>query len=613
MIAFARSTFQDSETTTGNNKNLQPITAASAEFLRDYFAEYRHRPIRADYDQKIYWCAYTYIGLDELVKAWRDEDELVGVRPGSQSNQLVIDIDLGSEYHPHLSENSENWTEIEKIRTILLEIGLETRLFYSSDQGGIHIRAFLPELVKSLHLGAAVEYALIDAGYNFKNGQLELSPRIKPYDPDPNNITLQQAFRLPLQRGGAYIGIGHDIEERLNSLDHLVEIIKENCEEQDMEILKAAMQAAYDRLYEANKNKKYTPTARGTAQKFKESMEDRMERGFTATGQTNELMQEVVKYGYIFLRHEGENLRNWLEQTMEELPGYRDYCGHQNEMERKAAEWQKWVESSHYYPYGGKASSIEASAEVKQNKNEEKAETTLKTLKRVVKNIQESFKTVTALFAKIREKATELPNVGTRFSNDTLYKSEYLEVWQKLLETPPREALHTLETSPEIAEKSDLQDHLPQPISQDYTPKPIECLAEFGAQRRQAGVASMKLILEKMRVSAPDNSAATSQPEVIASEAPSDQPSSSHLQLLEILQDSAPSIEAVRTIWFNTHPPVKAQLGEPPKITEPANRAIYNQNMMSERFKLFWEIVPSDWTDFARSWFEGLSINIYPS
>jgi hypothetical protein len=611
MIAFARSTFQAPETTTSKSKNLKPITAESAEFLREYFAEYRHRPIRADYDQKIRWCAYTYIGLDELIKAWRDEDELVGVRPGSQSNQLVIDIDLGSEYNPHLSENGENWTEIEKIRTILLEIGLETRLFYSSDQGGIHIRAFLPELVKSIHLGAAVEYALIDAGYNFENGQLELSPRIKPYDPDPKKITLQQAFRLPLQKGGAYIGIGHDVEERLNSLDHLVEIIKDNCEEQDMQVLKAAMEVAYDRLYAANKNKKYTPTARGTAQKFKESMEDRMERGFTATGQTNELMQEVVKYGYIFLRHEGENLKDWLEQTIEELPGYRDYCGHQNEMARKAAEWQKWVENSHYYPYGGKVSSIKTSTEVKQNRNKEKAERTLNKLKLVVRNIKENFKTVTALFAKIREKAAEFTSFGTKFSNDTLYKPEYLEIWRKLLEVPPREVLHTLETSPETAKKSDPDDQPSEPVSQDYTPRPIKCLAGLEVERRQAGVASMKLILEKMRVSAPDNPETTAQPEVNTSEVIHDQPSAS--QLLEILQHSAPSIESVRTIWFNTHPLVKLQLGEPPKITESANRAIYNQTMMLERFKLFWEMVPSNWVKFARSWFEGLMINIHPN
>jgi hypothetical protein len=603
MIAFARSTFQAPETTTSNNKNLKPITAESTEFLRNYFSEYQHRPIRADYDQKIRWCAYTYIGLDELIKAWRDEDELVGVRPGSQANQLVIDIDLGSEYHPHLSENGENWTEIEKIRTILLEIGLETRLFYSSDQGGIHIRAFLPELVKSIHLGAAVEYALIDAGYNFENGQLELSPRIKPYDPDPKKITLQQAFRLPLQKGGAYIGIGHDVEERLNSLDHLVEIIKDNCEEQDMEVLKAAMEVAYDRLYAANKNKKYTPTARGTAQKFKESMEDRMERGFTATGQTNELMQEVVKYGYIFLRHEGENLKDWLEQTIEELPGYRDYCGHQNEMERKASEWQKWVEKSRYYPYGGKVSSTKALTKVKRNGNEEKATSVMARLKIVVKQINESFKTVTAVFAKLREKAAEFKSFNTKFSNKTLYKPKYREVWEKLLEVSPRAALHTLEDSTETAKNSDIQDQPSEPISQDYTPYLIECLAQLEAKRPSAGVASTEQFLEKMRVSAPNNSETTAQLEFTASQ----------LHLLEILQNSAPSIEALSAVWLNTYPLVIAHLGEPPSIREPRSRMIYNQKLLAKRLELFWQRVPAAWVEFARNWFEGLSINIHPN
>ncbi|MDX2099860.1 MAG: hypothetical protein SFW36_18950 [Leptolyngbyaceae cyanobacterium bins.59] len=34
------------------------------------------------------------------------------------------------------------------------------------------------------------------------------------------------------------------------------------------------------------------------------------------------------------------------------LPGYQDYCGHQHEIEKRAEEWARCVENSHYYHYG---------------------------------------------------------------------------------------------------------------------------------------------------------------------------------------------------------------------------------------------------------------------
>jgi hypothetical protein len=178
---------------------------------------------------------------------------------------------------------------------------------------------------------------------------------------------------------------------------------------------------------------------------------------------------------------------------------------------------------------------------------------------------------------------------------------------------PPRAALHTLEDSTEIAKKSDFQNHSPEPVSQDYTPEPIECLAELRAKRRQAGVASMKLILEKMRVSAPDNPETTAQPEVNTSEVIHDQPSASQLQLLEILQNSAPSIEALSAVWLNTYPLVISHLGEPPSIREPRSRMIYNQKLLAKRLELFWQRIPAAWVEFASRWFEGLSIDIHPS
>ncbi len=73
----------------------------------------------------------------------------------------------------------------------------------------------------------------------------------------------------------------------------------------------------------------------------------------------------------------GQELVNWLVEAMETMPGYKEYCGHQEEMQRKAEAWQRWIEKSHYYPYGGKSSSeskakAKAKAEGFVNGNEAK-------------------------------------------------------------------------------------------------------------------------------------------------------------------------------------------------------------------------------------------------
>jgi len=593
MIAFKESSATP-KFATATTKNLRPISEESAEFLRDYYAHYKHQPIRAVYDHRPAWLTYEYIGLDELIKAWRDEEELVGVRPGSKANQLVIDIDPGSKYHPHPAGQTENWTEVENIRTVLLNLGLESVLFYSSDRAGIHIRVFLPEAVNALHLGAAVEYALADKGYILKNGEIELSPRIKQYDPDPTKIKLHQAFRLPMQRGGAYIGIGYEVEEREDNLDFLVKIIKRNIEEHDIDILKAAMSRAYDRLYESNKNQIYVPTARGKAAKFKESMEARMERGFTGQGQTNELMKEALKYGYIFLRLTGEELKNWLHETMETMPGYKEYCGHQHEMEKKAAVWQRWIEKSRYYPFGGKVPVTVGSLEGEQNRNQTKSEAALAKLKLVVGQINETCETVKDVFAKIRDKAAEFKNFQTKFSNSTLYKPEYRQIWEKLLNVAPRETLHTFEESSKTAEKADRPNPSPETASEDYTPLSIECLAPVEAEPRSLGAASNKQFSGPMRVSDSADLEFGSQTEVS-----------------QLIEDREVSIEAVRAIWLNTYLQAKALLDRiSPAVIETHSAFVYEQEILAARLKLFWAGVPPAWTDFARSWLQELNINV---
>jgi hypothetical protein len=535
---FVKTAFQDITTQVLNQrKKLDPLSEKGAKFLREYYRKYTHKPIRADYALEPIWKTPEKISPDELVKILRDKDELVGVRPGQETNHLTIDVDLGSIHYPQPILGEIGWEPVEDIRDVLLTLGLESKLFYSSENKGIHIRVFLPEMVNTLHLAAVVEYALIDAGYELKGGQLELSPRIKPYSQEGEKIQLHQAFRLPMQRGGAYIGIGHEVEERADRLDHLVEIIQENIEEQDMDRLKEAMAEAYARLYEENWKKfRQQAPVRGKAAQFKESMELRMARGFDGKGQTNELMKETLKYGYIFLHLTGEELADWLVGSMEAMPGYKQYCGHQHEMLRKAIVWQRWIEKprNRYYPYGGKGISQKEQAgetEERVNKNEGRAAEAKVKLRIAVQNLEKAgrkFTKVTELLAAIKAEANR------SFSDRTLYKPEYRAIWEKLLiivenaefgknstlrpELAPTGTLPTFEETKILAQKFKNQNQPPELSSEYYPPQAIECLADFEAERLKASAASIKLILGKMRVSDVERAETLAKSEIVSSD-----------------------------------------------------------------------------------------------
>jgi hypothetical protein len=646
MIAFAGSTVTPPQATAGEKGRLKPITGESTRFLRNYFGVYKHKPIKAEYALRPKWLTETFISPDELVHVWRNEDILLGVRPGRETNQLVLDIDPGSLYHPHPWFGKENWTAIEGIRDVLLELGIETKLFYSSKRYGIHIRAFFPKMVNSLRLAAAVQYALEDAGYELKNAQLEMSPRVKDYTQEGEEIILQQAFRLPMQQGGAYIGIGHEIE-RENSLDQLVEIVQANMEEHDMTVLEAAMEVAYGRLYEDNKERFQRAFVYGSAVAFKESLAMRMRRGFDDKGQTNELMKATLKYGYIFMHLNGQDLVDWLVEMMEAMEGYREYCGHQHEMQRKAAAWQRWIERSRYYPYGSKGRSA-PKAEGSVNGNEAKAAATKNKLKIVVSTVQKlygTFKTAKDAIGHIRKVAVEkFTNLGTKFGGSTLNKPEYREIWEKLLEDTTRARSRASEKAPEIDSKPESQNQPVESILKKYTPCPIECIGGAETERPQASAVLPQLILGIMRVSAAKKAKASSETEVVASEVTQEVPShptqklesidssasqkiasgdghgevvgneaeSVQTNLREIMQNanSPPSESLFFSAWVRTFAAAKKVVDRMSvEAREPLNPTLYHQAMLAERVRLFWAGVPPSWAKFARDRFARMKID----
>lgn len=117
-----------------------------------------------------------------------------GVRFGKQTDYLMLDIDLGSLYHPHRDRLA-----ISRLLAALEPLGLvETVAVTSSYSGGIHLYLPFQKAQETWAIAQVVSTLLAHAGFKLKPGQLELFPNPKPYSEAPS---LYAAHRLPLQAG----------------------------------------------------------------------------------------------------------------------------------------------------------------------------------------------------------------------------------------------------------------------------------------------------------------------------------------------------------------------------------------------------------------------------
>ncbi|MEM8810409.1 MAG: hypothetical protein AAGF01_30725, partial [Cyanobacteria bacterium P01_G01_bin.38] len=133
------------------------------------------------------------------------------------------------------------------------------------------------------------------------------------------------------------------------------------------------------------------------ADKFLGDLNAEIETGWTGYGQTNRLLGRIAMRAYIFqhVTHQGdplvgEALVEAIVKTATSLPGYREWCRHQHEINDRATEWARCVEASHYFPYGQQRGHYKAKAEVsldavdRPNWNHQRAQATQEKIKQAV-------------------------------------------------------------------------------------------------------------------------------------------------------------------------------------------------------------------------------------
>ncbi len=271
---------------------------------------------------------------------------LYGVRFGSTTNYCVLDIDRGSLYHPKRDPYA-----LDRLVAALEPIGLVSYVACTSSySGGIHLYFPFEQAQKTWELALVLQALLENAGFKPALGQLELFPNVRLYvtDGPPN---LYGAHRLPMQAGSYVLNEDWDLVNSDREVFVQRWLFAQSRNDVDTKTIRQVLKASRRRRYSLS----------GKADKFLNDLNADIEPGWSDYGQTNYLLGRIALRSYVFGHllyncHplEGTALVADIVRVARSLPGYTDWCRHQQEIERRAQEWATCVENSHYFHFGQK-------------------------------------------------------------------------------------------------------------------------------------------------------------------------------------------------------------------------------------------------------------------
>jgi hypothetical protein len=381
--------------------------------------------------QPVQWRTETRYPLEprNLWGIYQNETTILGLSFGSETNYLLLDLDFKGKNHP--DKNPERYKGIiEAMEGIGLCRPVEVR---SSDSQGIHIYYFLPWQVNSFTLATAVKRALNKAGYQLRDGHLEIFPNPKHFDPE--KVTSFKAHRLPLQEG-SYL-LDQDLHPTSKSIGKLLDWADHSARGQGMEELTVAMDEAKEYI----RKQKYYERGKNSPEKYAYDLQEVIKQGWTGYGQTNDYLLVLAKYGIIFLHHTGEDLVQYMLDSCLSAPGFRQWCRHQHEIEKRVRQRARSSQTYPYYPYMGNPSRKKTYKEhfygqvgedgvillhpsqKRQQDTIERIQAVIEMLKGVGAFPETVYKRTQAIIAKSKEA------FGLGVSQSTLHKQQYLYLW----------------------------------------------------------------------------------------------------------------------------------------------------------------------------------------
>ena len=281
---------------------------------------------------------------------------LYGVRFSAETNYCLLDIDTSSSYHP-----KHDPFAISRITAALEPLGLVRHITCTSSySGGLHLYFPFQQTQSSWQLAIALACLLENAGFKLQPGQLEIFPNPKPYSTD-STPSLFNAHRLPLQIG-SYL-----LDQAFQPIwsDSHTFVTQWKLAQQQNDINNKTLK----QILKQAKRKHFGIS--GKAEKFVNDLNAEIELGWTGSGQTNRLLGRITMRAYIF-HHilcgseplTGRALVDQIVTTATSLPGYKEWCQHQHEIEQRAEEWARCIEGSRYFHYGDGNGKYKSKAEV---------------------------------------------------------------------------------------------------------------------------------------------------------------------------------------------------------------------------------------------------------
>ncbi|MGB3494955.1 MAG: hypothetical protein WBA57_19650 [Elainellaceae cyanobacterium] len=347
---------------------------------------------------------YKALSESDMFRLWQDPDCFIGSRFWSETNYFLLDIDIGSLYHPTKGEES-----VAEMLEALEEIGIVRHLkIVSSASKGIHLYFPLPRKYKLWKVALIVRSVLHDHGFDIVNGVLEIFPNYIPFT--PGQLPIYKGHRLPLQRDSYLLDKGY--VKKHSNLSKFIEAWNTAASKQDDNLFNS-------RIEQLNSCRK--GTKKEEIHEWEERLSSILEVGWTEDGQTQEIVKTACMYGRVFVGLNWNLLEKYVLKIIISAPGYKQFCGHQKDIERVVKDWVKTnKKSNHYYPSASRFQYRRN--ELSEASNKRKKEIARDKIAEAVKKIRDH---QTQLVHSTTKLATAL-QTHTRCSYTTLYKHKDL-------------------------------------------------------------------------------------------------------------------------------------------------------------------------------------------
>ena len=421
-----------------NHSRLLPVSPIVTKLLK-FFSHHWDFILKREGES---WYTETRYVLNprNFESYWQDPKISLGLRFASSTKFGCLDLDKNSSNNPLV-----NPKRYRKLLKSLRKIGISrTILIRSSNSRGVHVFFFLPEEINSFDLACALFRVLSENGFEIKAGQLEIFPNTKRYKKKGEGFSLFNGLRVPMQPGsGATLLDPKTFEPLPGGAKEFVELMNSSCSSQDFKLLSQCCNTARDWYCNfALKSKNRT--------QWQKDLEYSLRFGFTGSGQTNDILKNLANLGRVFYGADTvPDLAKFIQERVIELPGYKDHCGHQDEIEKRAFEWatsainywsiwasnpQRTQNFTELWTEQEQLSGVEPVVKnVHRGRwglvNQKRSDDTMTRLKTILTEhpLNTMPKAVLQRLDFINEKC--LDRFGTKFSRNTLSKPEYRALW----------------------------------------------------------------------------------------------------------------------------------------------------------------------------------------